>query len=250
METNQNEAAITAPEQEVTAAPESVEANTPEEQEPKTFTQEDLDRIIAAEKAKVERKVRREMQESAQESARQTPAQPPQPGQFNTAEDYAEALAEYKVEQKLAEREAKQQRKQADSTYAEREEDARTKYDDFQDVVYNPDLRITEAMAEVIKVSEIGPEVAYHLGKNPDEAKRIANLSPLAQAREIGKIEASLSSNTPPAKKASSAPAPIRPVGSRASAVKHDPTDPRSSTSMSDAEWIRARNEQIASKHR
>lgn len=245
---DQNEAVNPAPEQEVTAAPESVE-NTPEEQEPKTFTQEDLDRIIAAEKAKVERKVRRELMEAAQESAKQTPAQPPKPDQFSSAEEYAEALAEFKVEQKLAEREVQQQRKQAESTYAEREEEVRAKYDDFEEVAYNPNLRITPEMAEVIKASDIGPEVAYHLGQNPKEAERISRLSPLVQAREIGKIEASLSSTPAPAKKASSAPEPIKPVGSRATTAKYDTTDPRSTKVMSDSEWIKAENARRAKQH-
>jgi hypothetical protein len=246
----QNEAVVAAPESGVTAVPDAVE-NTPEEQEPKTFTQEELDRIIAAEKAKVERKVRRELNEALQEQRQQSPAEPPQPGQYNSAEDYAEALAEYKVEQKLAEREVQQQRKQAESTYAEREEEARAKYDDFQDVVYSPDLRITNEMAEVIKVSEIGPELAYHLGTNPKEAERISRLSPLSQARELGKIEASLTATNPPVgKKASSAPEPIRPVGNRSNTPKYDVTDPRSVKTMSDAEWIAARNQQVASKYR
>lgn len=241
MELDQNEAVVTAPDQENTAVTDAVET-TPEEQEPKTFTQEELDRIIAAEKAKVERKLRREMTQQVQEAQRPANQAVPHPDQFESAEDYVEALAEYRLDQKLAEREAQQQRKQVDSTYAEREEEVRTKYSDFENVAYNPDLRITPAMAEVIKASEIGPEVAYHLGKNPKEAERIANLSPLAQAREIGKLEASLTTTSPTGKKASSAPEPIRPVGSRAATPKYDTTDPRSTSTMSDSEWIKAEN--------
>ena len=248
---NQNEAGNPAPESEVTAAPETVDNPTPEEQEPKTFTQEELDRIIAAEKAKVERKVKRELAQQAQE-AQQRPATPeaPRPDQFRTTEEYIEAVAEYKAEQKLAEREAQQQRKQLDSTYAEREETARDKYSDFEDVAYNENLKITPVMAEAIKDSEVGPEIAYHLGKNPKEAERIANLSPLAQVREIGKIEASLVATPPTGKKVSSAPEPIKPVGARSTTPKYDPSDPRSSSTMTDSEWIAARNAEIAKKHR
>lgn len=247
MEINQNEAVVTAPEQEITAAPDAVETPSPEEQEPKTFTQEELDRIVGAEKAKLERKLKRELAQQPQQTPQPTEA--PRPDQFTTAEDYVEALAEHKAAQKLAEREVQQQRTKVDSTYAEREEAVRDKYSDFEDVAYNPDLRITPAMAEVIKESEVGPELAYHLGKNPKEAARIADLSPLAQAREIGKIEASLVA-TPTGKKASSAPEPIKPVGSRTSTVKYDTTDPRSVSTMSASEWIKARNAEIAKQSR
>ena len=248
---NQNPAETPAPESEATAATEPVETTTPEEQEPKTFTQEELDRIIAAEKAKVERKVKRELAQQAQE-AQQRPATPeaPRPDQFRTTEEYIEAVAEYKAEQKFAEREARQQRTQVDSTYAEREEAVRDKYNDFEDVAYNPDLTISTIMAEAIKESDIGPEIAYHLGKNPKEAKRIFALSPLAQAREIGKIEASLTSAPPAVKKTSSAPEPIKPVGSRSTTPKYDTTDPRSTGAMSTSEWIKAENARRAKEAR
>ena len=95
-------------------------------------------------------------------------------------------------------------------------------------------------MAETIQYSDIGPDLAYWLGSNPKEADRIARLSPIMQAREIGKIEANITSN-PPAKKTSSAPAPIAPVSARASgAPAYDTTDPRSVKSMSTSEWIEA----------
>lgn len=243
-------AATAVPEQEQATAPESVntEASQEAEQEPRTFTQEELDKIVAERAAKIERKLRREMVREAEEVQRPVAPQPPDPRNFENLEQYADALADYKAEQKLAEREYKQQAATIDQTYAEREEDARAKYDDFERVAYNPNLRVTAEMAATIKASEIGPEVIYYLGSNPKEAARIAGLSPLLQAKEIGKIEASLSAN-PPAKKVSSAPDPIKPVGSRASSPTYDVTDPRSVKSMSDAEWIEARNRQLAKKY-
>jgi len=47
---------------------------------------------------------------------------------------------------------------------------------------------ITNVMAESIQNSEIGPDVAYYLGTNIKEAERIARLSPILQAKEIGKM--------------------------------------------------------------
>jgi hypothetical protein len=95
-------------------------------------------------------------------------------------------------------------------------------------------------MAQSIQASDVGPDVLYWLGSNPKEADRIARLPPLLQAKEIGKIEVTLSSN-PPVRKTSTAPAPINPVTARASgAPSYDTTDPRSVKSMSTSEWIEA----------
>jgi hypothetical protein len=82
--------------------------------------------------------------------------------------------------------------------------------------------------------------LAYYLGSNPKDAERISRMSPLAQAKEIGKIEAKLASD-PPVKRTTSAPAPISPVTARSSgAPAYDTTDPRSIKTMSDSQWIEA----------
>ena len=95
-------------------------------------------------------------------------------------------------------------------------------------------------MAQSIQASDAGPDVLYYLGSNPKEADRIARLAPILQAKEIGKLEASLASN-PPVKKTSTAPAPIAPVTARsAGSNQYDTTDPRSTKSMSTSEWIEA----------
>jgi hypothetical protein len=95
-------------------------------------------------------------------------------------------------------------------------------------------------MAETIKASDLGPDLAYWLGTNPKEADRISRLSPLMQAREIGKIEVKIS-NAPVQKRTTSAPAPISPIAARSSNnSSYDTTDPRSTKTMSASEWIEA----------
>jgi hypothetical protein len=95
-------------------------------------------------------------------------------------------------------------------------------------------------MAQSIQASDVGPDVLYWLGTNPKEANRISRLGPILQAKEIGKIEASLTS-APPVRKSSTAPAPIAPVTPRASGGSvYDTTDPRAVKSMSTSEWIEA----------
>lgn len=236
---------VPAPELETTAAPEPVEIETPEEQPveqeaSKTFTQEELDAIVGKRLAREQRKWEREQaQRIAEQQARQQPTDIA-PEQFETYEDYAEALAERKAQELLARREAEQQQRAYLEAYHDREEVARDKYDDFEQVAYNPNLPVTEAMARAIQASEIGPDVLYHLGSTPSEAARISRLDPILQAREIGKIEARLAAE-PLVKKTSNAPAPIAPVTARSNgAPRYDTTDPRSTKSMSTSEWIEA----------
>lgn len=235
-----------APEQVETASPEP-EVSSPEmpeeAQQAKTFTQEELDAAIGKRLAREQRKWEREQQRRAAESQvvkTATPADLPPVDQFESPEAYAEALAYRKAEELIAQREqAKQQAALLDG-YHEREEQAREKYEDFEQVAYNPNLRITDVMAQTIQSSDIGPDVAYYLGTNPKEADRISRLSPFLQAKEIGKIEAKLSDN-PPAKKTTSAPAPIAPVNARSTGgTSYDTTDPRSVKTMSVSEWIEA----------
>jgi hypothetical protein len=95
-------------------------------------------------------------------------------------------------------------------------------------------------MAESIQASDIGPDVAYYLGVNPKEAERISKLSPILQAKEIGRLEAKIASE-PMTKKTTSAPAPISPVTAKGSnSPAYDTTDPRSTKTMSTSEWIAA----------
>lgn len=233
----------TAPVTEATAAPETVES-TPEKTEaeaPKTFSQEELDAIVGKRLAREQRKWEREQALRSQ--------QPTQPrgevnaDDFESTEAYVEALAEKKAHDLINQRETQQRKVEVEAGYREREEAAYDKYDDFEAVAYNPRLPITDSMAEAIQTSEIGPDVAYYLGSNPKEAARISQLSPIQQAREIGKIEVKLTT-TPPVKKTSTAPAPITPVTAKnTGAPVIDTTDPRSVKNMSTSDWIAAENE-------
>jgi len=235
-----------APELEATAATPDSESSTPEVAEkPKVFSQEEVDALISKRLAREQRKWER-LQKSAQP---EVPRELPPADQFESTEAYAEALAERKAQELVARREAEQQKAATLEAYHDLEEEARTKYEDFEQVAYNPNLRITTVMAETIQASEIGPEVAYFLGQNPKEADRISRLSPLLQAKEIGKIEVKLASD-PPARKTTSAPEPIRPVAARNTTnPSYDTTDPRSIKTMSTSEWIEAERQRQIRKY-
>ncbi len=180
------------------------------------------------------------------QQAQQT-SQAPKLEQYNSIEEYLDALADHKASQKFdhlaKEREAKesQTRQQQEvaklhESYTKQTEQARQAYGDFDDVVQDPDLPISQAMAEAIMRSTNGADVAYYLGKNPDQAARIASLDPFSAAVEIGRIAATVVRPQP--RKTSNAPPPIQPVGARATPV----TDP---DKMSADEWIKWRNGQL-----
>ena len=233
---------IPAPEQVPTAEPVAEETQAPEdqsnEQQTKTFTQEELDAIVGKRLAREQRKWEREQSRKAQEAPQPTAA--PSLEQFESVDEYADALAVRKAEELLAKREAERQKMDMLEAYHDREEEARSKYEDFEQVAYNPKLPITSVMAETIQASDLGPDLAYYLGTNPREADRISRLSPFLQAKEIGKIEAKISAE-PVLKKTTSAPPPIAPISGRGTgAPSYDTTDPRSVKSMSTSEWIEA----------
>ena len=236
-------AEVPAPATEVTTASETdapaveVSEEKPVEQT-KTFTQEELDAAIGKRLAREQRKWERER--AVKETTPVVPRDLPAPDQFESVEAYAEALAVQKAEQLLQQREQQRQQHDILEQYHDREEEARAKYDDFEQVAYNPSVPITEVMAQSIQASDVGPDLAYFLGSNIKEAERIARLSPILQAKEIGKLEVKLT-NEPVTKKTTSAPAPISPVTAKGgNSPAYDTTDPRSVKTMSTSDWIAA----------
>jgi hypothetical protein len=81
---------------------------------------------------------------------------------------------------------------------------------DYSEVVDNLDFEAPLPMARAIITSDDPARIFHALGRAPDEARRIAKLSPDAQIRAIGRLEAHLDSATP----VSNAPAPGNPTGS------------------------------------
>jgi hypothetical protein len=235
----ENLAVTSVPETETTAVPETV-VETPEVVEAKSFSQEEMDAAIGKRLAREQRKWERDQaqRQSEQQTLRAAPVA--SADQFESTEAYADALALQKAEELIIKREAAKRQSQVLESYHDLEEEARSKYDDFEQVAYNPKLTITTSMAETIQSSDIGPELAYYLGSNPKDAERISRMSPLGQAREIGRIEAKLVSE-PPTKRTTSAPQPISPVTARSvGSPSHDTTDPRSTQTLTTSQWIEA----------
>lgn len=219
-----------------------------QQEEPKperNFSQTDLDRILARERAKAERKAERYGYERAMREAaerqlqeRQPPepeASPrgegrPTPNQFETYDQYVEALSDWKVEQRLLEVGRMSQEARTRAEAARQAEEVRSKlapaaekYEDFEDVVLRDDLPITRDMAEaILELGGTGHDVAYYLGTHPKEADRISKLGRIAQLKEIDKIATTLASPPEPTK----VPPPIKPnEGSGAVEVRLEEAD-------------------------
>jgi len=217
-------------------APVGDEGTLPEDA-PKSFTQEEVDAIVAKRLAREKRNFERQRQQSSEPNR---PVSALKADDFDTTEAYVDALATERAQRIVGDQRQRQQSEAVLEGYHEREETAREKYADFEQVAYNPNLPITDVMAEIIRTSDAGPDLIYHLGQNPKEAARISKLAPFLQAKEIGVIEAKLAS-TPPVRKVTSTNPPINPIAARTSGnPSFDTTDPRSIAAMSTSEWIKA----------
>lgn len=188
--------------------------------------------------------------DGAKASAEQAAPSKPTPDKFTEYADYVEALTDWKVQEGVraamsalnADRakEAQQKVRQTrEETWVERQSVVRQALPDYDEVLASTDVQVSEHVQEVLLESEHGPALAYHLAKNPDEAERISALSPLAAARALGRIEASLSSPTqapaPAAvapKTVTKAPAPITPLRGTGGQFTKAPE------AMTDAEWF------------
>jgi hypothetical protein len=134
---------------------------------------------------------------------------------------------------------------------------AREVYDDFDEVIANPDAVCNQVMVDAFYNEELGPDLLYYFGQRPDESKRVANLPPGLAFREIGKILAKLEPQVEERRKTAkpAAPAPklraVDPPVSKAPApatrvVSREPVgDVPLDAVDSQAEFKRRRNEQI-----
>jgi hypothetical protein len=184
----------------------------------------------------------------------------PKPEDFQDYDAYVEALADWKAEEKArklrdelkAESEKTRAKTEADrrmEAFRAAESKVRATVQDYDEAIQDAqDTPMTQVMFDVILESEVGPNLLYHLAKNPDEAERIAHLSPARQAAEIGKLEDKLAQQLkdPPKPKASNAPPPVNPVRARGSASTPRLDDPN----LSMEEYSRLRRKQLSERFR
>ena len=148
----------------------------------------------------------------------------PDPSEFTDAVKYGEALGEYlakEKDRKEAEKRAKEaeesERQQVLRDWNKRLNKARKEIDDFADIVDNSEVPILPTVQNAMVESEFGPQIAYFLAKNPDEADKLNGLGPRALERAIGRLEAKFETDTAKPKETApkapkKAPEPITPI--------------------------------------
>lgn len=160
------------------------------------------------------------------ESLRQRLTKEPAESDFEDASQLTAARVEHTLNKRDAERlEAEQKAASEQALEAVREawmdrvDDFKAEKPDFMEV--STSAPISERTAELIVMMEDGPAVAYWLGQNHKEAKRIEQLPAREKAVELGRIAGRLTA--PPPRKITAAPSPVEQVAGRNSGRSFDP---------------------------
>jgi hypothetical protein len=158
----------------------------------------------------------------------EAPQPPPELSDFDGTYDehrklerkYYEDLAAYQAKLAVAADREERQKAAADAKALEEQnasqaklnerfEAAKKAHPDFAEVAFSPEVPITDVMDAFIRDSELSGEVLYKLGENGGaEGKRIAALSPTAQARAMVQLELAI---TPGADKTEKTEPPVKP---------------------------------------
>lgn len=182
--------------------------------------------------------------------SRQAPAAP-KLADFDSHEDYGAAMLDHRIEagvnnglartaEQQAQKFSKEAQDAAGEAYNQRVNEAVARMPDFVDVVSKADIAISPALQEALRDSEKGPDLVYHLAKNPGEAERLNAMSVRQMDREIGRLESTIGAKPappPPAARTTNAPPPVKP-GSPASAPAN--TDPGKMTQAEYESWRKA----------
>jgi hypothetical protein len=215
---------------------------------------------------------KQQQQEASTASATTKEDKEPREEDFTDYKEFTRALARFEVRQERKAEEQRQheartkeeqtahteQRNTVIAEHNERLEDARDRFDDFDDVLAETKVQVTQWIGDAIMESDDGPDLMYYLAQHPDEAQKLNEMRPASALRQLERIaakvsetsregeaetteaEAEVETSKPvarvPAKPAT--PAPIRPIR------KSAPTATGLSDDLPIDEWMRRRNAQ------
>jgi hypothetical protein len=160
----------------------------------------------------------------------------PKPEDFKTVGEYTRALVKYEAKRagEIGQKQAVQSQQQAHaqeiiSQFVQRQDAFKAATPDYETVVGESELEVPNIAQQYLVESEMGPQLAYHLAKNPDEVTRLQKLSPSRVLAELGKLEVKLEAKpvataTTVASSVSKAPAPIQPLEAKSTPVTKDPS--------------------------
>lgn len=249
------EAIVETPKVETTES--QVEGQVPEGEEPKEKTERQLKREkekayraqlkVERDDAKAEAERANARRQALLDVAKQSA--PPKEEDFPDPIEYAVAKGIWGTRQEDREREAKnagdaakaaedraediskKERAILEQSWAVARDEAKSRYADFETVALTG-WEPSPVMTDLILTSDVGADVAYHLGQNHALAAQIAAMNPVEAARAIGRIEAGIVQPKP--RTETKAPDPISPVrGSTAAS--------RNPENMSYTDWVKWR---------
>lgn len=163
---------------------------------------------------------------------------PPKMDDFTDVAEWTAALAAHKAGQEIDKRAVKTLQREAEAerqrTKALEEQrriaaaegwqaqaaDGRRRYADFDAVTQSESVRVTDDMATFIGLSEIGADLAYHLGTHADVSHKIASMPPDKRIGALEGIEMTISTQQPRPRTTTNAPPPVSPVTPKGKAVK------------------------------
>lgn len=236
--------------------------------EARTYTQEEIDRIVN--KVKKNERYRTKKEVEAYYQGRESVK--PQPGEraaaeskaekqpvradYDLYEEFLEAKTSYearhsaRAERERMDKEAKDKEASEAAMKTRREFHAKAlaKYPNLDERLEEvSDAPMYPGVQEAIMESALGPEILNELLDNPKEFDRLAAMSEPAAIREIGKLEARLEAKPSKAedkkdtKPASKAPAPVSPPGGATASTDDQPSD-----SDDIGSWMAKENRRLA----
>ena len=203
--------------------------------------------------ARENERLQRELEESRKRDTPPEDPQEPKREDFEDLEQYLEARTDYLTDIKLREKEARQQeesektkqeeeRTQLFESWEDKKENARDRYDDFDDIIDTEDVKVPAHAAQAMLESDIGGDIMYYLAKHPEKADNLEKLSPTRQVIEIGRLETVVQGEIDKLDKpqASKAPPPVDP--NKGGKIKDDEPNAKDSTEN----WAEKRRAQRA----
>lgn len=154
----------------------------------------------------------------------------PKEEDYQNWKEYESATIDYNVDKKLAVRDLQRQRQEQINAYNNKRDEFKKEAPDFEEVLaeYDAEYPATPAMQSALIDSDMGPQVAYYIAKNPEIGEKMAKMGIIALNKEVARIETKLEydkSNPKAVVKTTKAPPPISPVGKGKANVAIDADD-------------------------
>lgn len=214
---------------------------------------EKFNQKLSAKEAEIEYWKKVALGQAPEQQSASQPQGKPKFSDYNDIEAYTDALTDWKLNGALSQVQQQTQFATVASTYEQRLSQFKQTTPDFDEVMSEfvadyGDLNIPEVL-EVAMESDVGPNMAYYIAKNPEVIDTLAKLPPRRRYIELGKLEEKVrapkqTAPAPETKKISAAPAPVKPVKGTGKVESLDLSDPN----LSYADWLKRRQATLKRK--